>query len=139
MTNIDYVNNYFKSRNKLNADLEKKATDAIKEFGKEINIVAIKAHDLNLDSVDDEDEVLESVYSDCKFGKVQTKHGNICECAILGVRYDKETDRIEALMYDYEWNAVDEWIEIDNLRRDVVMSVYVTILEYIDRAKEICS
>ena len=139
MPNIDHVQNYFKSVHKLNADLEKKATNAIKEFGKEINIVAIKAHDLNLDSVDDEDEVLESVYNDCEFGNVETKHDNICECAILGVRYVKETDKIEALMYDYLWSDVNEWVDIVNLCRNTQISVYVTILDYIDHAKEINS
>ena len=137
MTNIDYVQNYFKSVNKLNADLEKKATDAIKEFGKEINIVAIKAHDLNLDR--DDDEVWDAVFSDCEFGNVETKHDDICECAILGVRYNKETDKIEALMYDCQWESVDEWIVIDYLCRDTQISVYVTILEFIDQAKEINS
>lgn len=137
MTNIDYVQNYFKSINKLNADLEKKATDAIKKFGKEINIVAIKAHDLNLDR--DDDEVWDAVLSDSEFGIVETKHDDICECVILGVRYNKETDKIEALMYDYQWEIVDEWIVIDYLYRDTQISVYVTILDYIDHAKEINS
>ena len=136
MTNIDYVQNYFKSINKLNADLEKKATDAIKEFGKEIDIFAIKAHDLNLDR--DDDEVWDAVFSDCEFGIIDTKHDDICECAIWGVRYNKETDRIEALM-DYQWENVDGWMEIIYMRRHTQMSVYVTILEYIDQAKEINS
>lgn len=137
MTNFDYVQNYFKSVNKLNADLEKKATDAIKEFGKEIDIFGIKAHDLNLDR--DDDEVWDAVLSDCEFGNVETNHNDICECAILGVRYNKETDRIEALMYDYQWEIVDEWMEIIYMCRDTQISVYVTILEYIDHAKEINS
>ena len=133
MTNIDYVQNYFKSVNKLNADLEKKATDAIKEFGKEIDIFGIKAHDLNLDR--DDDEVWDAVLSDCEFGIVETKQDEICECAILGVRYNKETDRIEALMYDCQWELVDGWEEIIYLCRDTQISVYVTILDYIDHAK----
>lgn len=137
MTNLDYVQNYFKSVNKLNADLEKKATDAIKEFGKEIDIFGIKAHDLNLDR--DNEEVWDAVLSDCEFGIVETKHDDICECAILGVRYNKETDRIEALMYDCQWEIVDEWEEIIYLCRDTQISVYVTILDYIDQAKEINS
>lgn len=137
MTNIDYVQNYFKSINKLNADLEKKATDAIKEFGKEIDIFGIKAHDLNLDR--DDDEVWDAVLSDCEFANVETKYGNIYECAILGVRYNKETNKIEALMYDCQWESVNEWIDIDYLYRDTQISVYVTILDYIDHAKEINS
>lgn len=137
MTNIDYVQNYFKSVNKLNADLEKKATDAIKEFGKEIDIFGIKAHDLNLDR--DNDDVWDAVLSDCEFGVVETKHNDICECAILGVRYNKETDRIEALMNDLQWGNVNEWMEIIYMWRDTQMSVYVTILEHIDHAKEINS
>lgn len=137
MTNIDYVQNYFKSVNKLNADLEKKATDAIKEFGKEIDIFGIKAHDLNLDR--DNDDVWDAVLSDCEFGVVETMHNDICECAILGVRYNKETDRIEALMNDLQWGIVNEWMEIIYMWRDTQMSVYVTILEYIDHAKEINS
>lgn len=137
MTNIDYVQNYFKSVNKLNADLEKKATDAIKEFGKEIDIFGIKAHDLNLDR--DNDEVWDAVLSDCEFGVVETKHDDICECAILGVRYNKETDRIEALMNDLQWGNVNEWMEIIYMWRDTQMSVYATILEHIDHAKEINS
>lgn len=138
MANIEYVNNYYKTINKLNADLEKKATDAIKEFGKEIDIFAIKAHDLNLDR--DDDEVWDAVLSDCEFGIIDTEHDddNICECAILGVRYNKETDRIEALT-DYQLENVDGWMKIIYMRRDTQMSVYATILEYIDQAKEINS
>ena len=136
MTNIDYVQNYFKSVNKLNADLEKKATDAIKEFGKEIDIFGIKAHDLNLDREDE--NVWDAVYSDCEYGSIET-HDGLFECAILGVRYNKETDKIEALMYDYQWKIVDEWMIINYLSRDAEISVYVTILEYIDQAKEINS
>lgn len=136
MTNIDYVQNYFKSTNKLDADLEKKATEVIKEFGKEIDIFAIKAHDLNLDR--DDEEVWDAVLSDCEFGIIDTMHDDICECAIFGVRYNKETDRIEALM-DYQWANVDEWMEIIYMRRDTQISVYATILEFIDQAKEINS
>ncbi len=137
MINIDYVQNYFKSVNKLNGDLEKKATDVIKEFGKEIDIVAIKAHDLNLDR--DDEEVWDAVYDDCEYGNVDTRHDGNIECAILEVRYDKETDTIEALMQDYQWETVYEWIDINYLCRDTQMSVYVTILEYIDQAKAINS
>lgn len=139
MTNIDYVQNYYKNINKLNADLEKKAVKAIKEFGKEIDVVAIKAHDLNLDR--DDDNVWDAVYNDCEYGNVEKRCTHIFECAILGVRYDKETDKIEALMYDYRWDSlnVNEWMDINYLCRDTQMSVYVTILEYIDQAKAINS
>lgn len=137
MTNIDYVQNYYKSVIKVNGDLEKKATDAIKEFGKEIDIVAIKAHDLNLNR--DDEEVWDVVYDDCEHGNVDTRHDRNIECAILGVRYNKETDRIEALMQDYQWETVYEWIDINYLCRDAQISVYVTILEYIDQAKAINS
>lgn len=135
MTNIDYVQNYFKSVNKLEADLEKKATDAIKEFGKEIDIFGIKAHDLNLDR--DDAEVWDAVLSDCEYGIVEIQCTHIYECAILGVRYNKETDKIEALMHDYR--NVNEWMDINYLCKEAVMSVYITILRFIDHAKEINS
>lgn len=139
MTNIDYVKNYHKSINKLNADLEEKAVKAIKEYGKEIDVVAIKAHEFNLDITDD-DDVMVVVYDYCNYGNVDTRHNNIRECAILGVRYNKETDNIEALMRDYEWDgAINDWMDINYMCRDTQMSVYVTILEFIDQAKEINS
>lgn len=139
MTNIEYVQNYYKGINKLNADLEKKAIDAIKKFGKEIDVVAIKAHELNLDR--DDDKVWDVVYNDCEYGNVEIQCTHIYECAILGVRYNKVTDKIEALMYDYRWNSlnVNEWMNINYLCKEAVMSVYITILRFIDRAKKINS
>lgn len=138
MTNIEYVKNYHKSINKLNADLEEKAVKAIKEYGKEIDVVAIKAHELNLDITDD--DVMCLVYNDCEYGNVDTRHNNIRECAILGVRYNKETDKIESLMRDYEYDGtINDWMDIDYMCRDTKMSVYVTILEFIDQAKAINS
>ena len=140
MTNIDYVKNYHKSINKLNADLEEKAVKAIKEYGKEIDGVAIKAHEFNLDITDDDDGVMYLVYNDCEYGNVETRDYIIRECAILGVRYNKEMDKIEALMRDYEWDGtINDWMDVNYLCRDTKMSVYVTILEFIDQAKEINS
>lgn len=139
MTNIEYVKNYHKSINKLNADLEEKAVKAIKEYGKEIDVVAIKAHEFNLDITDD-DDVMVVVYDYCNYGNVDTRHNNIRECAILGVRYNKETDKIEALMRDYEYDGtINDWMDINYMCRDTKMSVYVTILEFIDQAKAINS
>lgn len=141
MTNIDYVKNYHKSINKLNAELEEKAVKAIKEYGKEIDVVAIKAHEFNLDITDDDDDgVMYLVYNDCEYGNVETRDYIIRECAILGVRYNKETDKIEALMRDYEWDGtINDWMDVNYLCRDTKMSVYVTILEFIDQAKELNS
>lgn len=138
MTNIEYVKNYHKSINKLNADLEEKAVKAIKEYGKEIDVVAIKAHEFNLDR--DDDNVWDVVYNNCEYGNVDTRYNNIRECAILGVRYNKEINIIEALMRDYEWDGtINDWMDINYLCRDTQMSVYVTILEFIDQAKAINS
>lgn len=140
MTNIDYVKNYHKSINKLNADLEEKAVKAIKEYGKEIDVVAIKAHEFNLDITDDDDDgVMYLVYNDCEYGNAETRDYIIRECAILGVRYNKEMDKIEALMRDYEWDTINDWMDVNYLCRDTKMSVYVTILEFIDQAKELNS
>ena len=139
MTNIDYVKNYHKSINKLNADLKEKAVKAIKEFGKEIDVVAIKAHEFNLDITDEDDGVMSLVYNDCEYGNVETRDYIIRECAILGVRYNNETNKIEALMRDYEWDGINDWMNINYLCRDTKMSVYVTILEFIDQAKELNS
>lgn len=139
MTNIEYVKNYHKSINKLNADLKEKAVKAIKEFGKEIDVVAIKAHEFNLDITDEDDGVMSLVYNDCEYGNVETRDYIIRECAILGVRYNNETNKIEALMRDYEWDGINDWMNINYLCRDTKMSVYVTILEFIDQAKEINS
>ena len=139
MTNIEYIKNYHKSINKLNADLEEKAVKAIKEYGKEIDVVAIKAHEFNLDITDEDDGVMSLVYNDCEYGNVETRDYIIRECAILGVRYNNETNKIEALMRDYEWDGINDWMNINYLCRDTKMSVYVTILEFIDQAKEINS
>ena len=140
MTNIEYVKNYHKSINKLNADLEEKAVKAIKEYGKEIDVVAIKAHELNLDITDEDDGVMSLVYNDCEYGNVETRDYIIRECAILGVRYNKETDKIETLMRDYEYDGtINDWMDIDYMCRDTQMSVYVTILEFIGQAKELNS
>ena len=138
MTNIEYVKEYYKNINRLNADLKKKAIDAIKKFGKEIDVVAIKAHELNLDR--DDDNAWDVVYNDCEYGNVDTRYNNIRECAILGVRYNKEINIIEALMRDYEWDGtINDWMDINYMCRDTQMSVYVTILEFIDQAKKINS
>ena len=139
MTNIEYVKNYHKSINKLNADLKEKAVKAIKEYGKEIDVVAIKAHEFNLDITDEDDGVMSLVYNDCEYGNVETRDYIIRECAILGVRYNNETNKIEALMKDYEWDGINDWMNINYLCRDTKMSVYVTILEFIDQAKELNS
>ena len=139
MTNIEYVKNYHKSINKLNADLKEKAVKAIKEYGKEIDVVAIKAHEFNLDITDEDDGVMSLVYNDCEYGNVETRDYIIRECAILGVRYNNETNKIEALMRDYEWDGINDWMNINYLCRDTKMSVYVTILEFIDQAKELNS
>lgn len=139
MTNIEYVKNYHKSINKLNADLEEKAVKAIKEYGKEIDVVAIKAHEFNLDITDEDDGVMSLVYNDCEYGNVETRDYIIRECAILGVHYNNETNKIEALMRDYEWDGINDWMNINYLCRDTKMSVYVTILEFIDQAKELNS
>ena len=139
MTNIEYVKNYHKSINKLNADLKEKAVKAIKEYGKEIDVVAIKAHEFNLDITDEDDGVMSLVYNDCEYGNVETRDYIIRECAILGVRYNNETNKIEALMRDYEWDGINDWMDVNYLCRDTKMSVYVTILEFIDQAKELNS
>ena len=131
LTNKEYVTEYYKTIRKLNADFKERAVKAIKEFGKNIDVVAIKAHDLNLDREDE--EVKDAVYSDCEYANFQTKHGDIIQCAILEVRYNKDKDRIEALL-----DCINEWIDILFLDIDARIAVYSTILEYIDYAKELC-
>lgn len=137
MTNRDYVNEYYRTIANLNADLEKRARKEIMEFDKEIDILAIKAYDLNIDDKEDE-EVLDAACGDCEWGIVETRYGDEINCAILGVRYNKDKHIIEAFMKDDE-DIVDEWVNINFLDVNVKMSVYVTILEYIDAAKALCS
>lgn len=57
------------------------------EFGKEIDIRAIYAHDLNLD-IEDED-VLNAACSDCVWGNVEINYDDKINCAILGVLNSK--------------------------------------------------
>lgn len=137
MTNRDYVNEYFKAIKDLNADLEKRARKAIMEFDKEIDILAIMAHDLNLDREDT--EVLAAAYNNCEWGIVETRYGDYINCAIFGVRYNKDNHIIEAFIKDYGNNDIDEWMNINYFDTDSERFVYVTILEYIDQAKELCS
>lgn len=137
MTNRDYVNEYYRSIANLNADLEKRAIKAIMEFDKEIDILAIKAYDLSIDDKEDE-EVLDAACGDCEWGIVELSNENI-NCAILGVRYNKDKHIIEAFMKDFDNNNFDEWVNINFLGINDKMSVYVTILEYIDAAKALCS
>lgn len=137
MTNKDYLNEYYLTIANLNADLGKRATKAIMEFDKEIDILAIKAHDLKLDREDT--EVLDSAYGDCEYGIVDSRHDGKINCAILGVRYNKDKHIIEAFMKDFKDNLIDEWMNINYLDIDAKRAVYVTILEYIDMAKELCS
>ena len=138
MTNRDYVNEYYRTIANLNAELEKRARKEIMEFDKEIDILAIKAYDLNIDDKEDE-EVLDAACGDCEWGIAETSHGENINCAILGVRYNKNKHIIEAFMKDFDDNVIDEWVSINFLSIDARMSVYVTILEYIDQAKELCS
>ena len=43
-------------------------------------------------------------------------------------------------MRDYEWDGtINDWMDINYMCRDTQMSVYVTILEFIDQAKKINS
>lgn len=137
MTNRDYVNEYYRTIANLNNDLEKRARKEIMEFDKEIDILAIKAYDLKIDDKEDE-EVLDTACGDCEWGIVETRYGDEINCAILGVRYNKDKHIIEAFMQDDE-NIIDEWININYVSTDVQRAVYVTILEYIDQAKELCS
>lgn len=138
MTNKDYINEYYRTIANLNADLEKRARKAIMEFDKGIDILAIKAHDLSIDDKED-DEVLGAAYEECEWGIVDSRHDGKINCAILGVRYNKEHHIIEALMKDYEDDIINEWVNINYLDVDAERAVYVTILEFIDRAKELCS
>lgn len=138
MTNRDYVNEYYRTIANLNADLEKRARKAIMEFDKEIDILAIKAYDLSIDDKEDE-EVLDAAYGDCEWGIVETRHGENINCAILGVRYNKDKHIIEAFMTDGGEDLIDEWVNINYLNTDAERAVYVTILEYIDAAKALCS
>lgn len=137
MTNRDYVNEYYRTIANLNADLEKRARKEIMEFDKEIDILAIKAYDLNIDDKEDE-EVLDAAYGDCEYGIVVSNDESI-DCAILGVRYNKDSHRIEAFMKDFSNGIIDEWVNINYLNTDAERAVYVTILEYIDAAKALCS
>jgi len=137
MTNRDYVNEYFKAIKDLNADLEKRARKAIMEFDKEIDILAIMAHDLNLDREDT--EVLDAAYNNCEYGIAVSRYNENIDCAILGVRYNKDSHIIEAFMKDFSNGLIDEWVNINYLSTDAKRSVYVTILEYIDQAKALCS
>lgn len=137
MTNRDYVNEYFKAIKDLNADLEKRARKAIMEFDKEIDIRAIMAHDLNLDREDE--EALDYAYNNCEWGVVASRYDENIDCAILGVRYNRDNHTIEAFMKDYNNGIIDEWMNINYFSMDAKSSVYVTILEYIDQAKELCS
>lgn len=136
MTNRDYINEYFRTIANLNADLEKRARKEIMEFDKEIDILAIKAHNLNLDREDT--EVLDSAYNDCEWGIVQIDDRDI-NCAIFGVRYNKDKHIIEALMKDADDGIINEWMNINYLISDAKRAVYVTILEYIDASKALCS
>ena len=138
MTNRDYVNEYYRTIANLNADLEKRARKEIMEFDKEIDILAIKAYDLSIDDKEDE-EVLDAAYGDCEYGIVASRYDENIDCAILGVRYNKENHTIEAFMKDFSNGLIDEWMNINYLGTDAMRSVYVTILEYIDAAKALCS
>lgn len=137
MTNRDYVNEYYRTIANLNADLEKRARKEIMEFDKEIDILAIKAYDLNIDDKEDE-EVLDAACGDCEWGIVEVeRYGDEINCAILGVRYNKDKHIIEAFMKDDE-DIINEWVNINYLDTDVERAVYVTILEFIDQAKALC-
>ena len=138
MTNRDYVNEYYRNIANLNADLEKRARKEIMEFDKEIDIRAIKAYDLSIDDKEDE-EVLDAAYGDCEWGIVETRYGVEINCAILGVRYNKDNHTIEAFMKDYANNTINEWVNINYCSTDTARAVYVTILEYIDASKALCS
>ena len=138
MTNRDYVNEYYRNIANLNADLEKRARKEIMEFDKEIDILAIKAYDLSIDDKEDE-EVLDAAYGDCEYGIVASRYDENIDCAILGVRYNKDNHIIEAFMKDFSNGLIDEWVNINYLGTDAMRSVYVTILEYIDAAKALCS
>ena len=137
MTNRDYVNEYYRTIANLNADLEKRARKEIMEFDKEIDILAIKAYDLNLDREDT--EVLDAAYNDCEYGIAVSRYDESIDCAILGVRYNKDSHIIEAFMKDFSNGLIDEWVNINYLNTDAKRSVYVTILEYLDASKALCS
>ena len=87
----------------------------------------------------EDEEVLDAACGDCEWGIAETSHGENINCAILGVRYNKNKHIIEAFMKDFDDNVIDEWVSINFLSIDARISVYVTILEYIDQAKELCS
>ena len=108
------------------------------EFDKEIDILAIKAYDLNIDDKEDE-EVLDAAYGDCEYGIVASRYDENIDCAILGVRYNKDSHIIEAFMKDFSNGIINEWVSINYLSTDAMRSVYVTILEYIDASKALYS
>ena len=138
MTNRDYVNEYYRNIANLNADLEKRARKEIMEFGKEIDILAIKAYDLNIDDKEDE-EVLDAACDDCEWGIVESRYNEEINCAMLGVRYNKDNHTIEAFMKDFDAGIINEWMNINYFNPITKNSVYVTILEYIDASKALCS
>ena len=136
MGNSDYVTEYYRTITNLNDDLEKRAIREIMAFDKEIDILAIMAHDLNVDKEDA--DALDAAYDNCEYTNIETKDRDKVNCAILGVRYNKNEHIIEALLKEYD-DIVNEWVNINELYSDDRIPVYITILEYIDQAKELCS
>jgi hypothetical protein len=130
-TNYDYVNEYLKAYQKL----RNKAEKVIKAYGKELDVMEIGKQRLMEEyGYKDESEVDDEELQDWKVNNVNTcvfvgKHGYVYTPYILGVRYNKERNNIEAYLETDEGD-VSEWLSVSYVSYEPD-AVYMTILDFI--------
>lgn len=119
--------------------LGKKADEAIKNYGKELNMVAIcknelKAEGYDVDDVDDIDnlDVLEEyLWDETYVCRYTDKHGSVYDMRILKARYNNEKDDIEVYLKDVDGYLDEDWFPISYV--DGEDQVYMAILDFLDR------
>lgn len=132
MEKIDYVKQYYAAY----LAMKEAATEAIKKYGKELDVVkAIKTRLMKENDYKSEDEIYEDELYDALLDKLyyclyETKHEILVDARITKVRYNKKDDCIEAYLSS-EDGFINGWYA-DYAVSHETESIYITILTYIE-------
>lgn len=118
--NSEYVDAYVEAYQ----EMKRKAIEAIKKYGKELDIRQI-IKDKNPDA--DDDELYSLIMNECYSVFYADNNGYIADCLIQGVRYNEERKRVEVVLHSSDGD-IYEWMPTSYISGDDA-NVYMTILE----------
>ena len=133
-TNRDYVSEYYAAYSAM----KDAAIKAIKEYGKELDVVAILKKQIvkgcGYESEDEisNDELTDSIENNLYYCLYEDKHGFLADACITKVRYNKKNEYIEVYL-ESDDGFIDGWYSDYVVSHDTE-SIYITVLEYINFA-----